>query len=213
MTACIQPVAMFGSELRWKGDQIRGTIERSNWLQLLVNHKGRATTGCFLTTNLAALSMESGLRPVAAQLENRLRRFGLRLFSLPQGDQTREVAGKRPLDNGPKTPSDTRGGWTAQSCWRNQKPSTRNWCRERRPKPKRSHGLTMFTDGSRLDRAAGYPVVWQSGHDQEAYNAECAALARALETASRRQDDPGGGHDLHGRPGRDQADGLGGARP
>jgi len=30
--------------------------------------------------------MESGIRAAAAQLENRQRRFGLRLLSLPQGD-------------------------------------------------------------------------------------------------------------------------------
>jgi len=59
-------------------------------------------------------------------------------------------------------------------------------------------GLTMFTDGSRLDDGAtGYAVVWKSGqtwkgikthmgYKQEAYDAECAAFARALEEASRR---------------------------
>jgi hypothetical protein len=63
-------------------------------------------------------------------------------------------------------------------------------------------GLTMFTDGPRLDSgAAGYAVAWQSGqrwvgikthmgYNQEAYAAECAALARALETAARRQTAP-----------------------
>jgi hypothetical protein len=44
-------------------------------------------------TNLGALAMESGLRPAAAQLENRQRRYGLRLLSLPQGSQAREVVG------------------------------------------------------------------------------------------------------------------------
>jgi hypothetical protein len=56
----------------------------------------------------------------------------------------------------------------------------------------------MFTDGSRLDSgAAGYAVTWQNGqhwvgskthtgYNQEVYDAECAALARALETAARR---------------------------
>jgi len=56
----------------------------------------------------------------------------------------------------------------------------------------------MFTDGSRLDGgAAGYAVVLKNGqpwvgiknhmgYNQEAYGAECAALARALESASRR---------------------------
>jgi ribonuclease HI len=60
-------------------------------------------------------------------------------------------------------------------------------------------GLTMFTDGSQLDSGAtGYAVVWQNGQswtgikihmgkNQEAYDAECAALARALEVAARRQ--------------------------
>jgi hypothetical protein len=33
------------------------------------------------------LVMKSGLRPAAAQLENRRWRFGLRLLSLPDGDQ------------------------------------------------------------------------------------------------------------------------------
>jgi hypothetical protein len=37
--------------------------------------------------------MESGLRPATAQLENRQRRFGLRLPSLPDGDQARELVG------------------------------------------------------------------------------------------------------------------------
>ena len=60
---------------------------------MLVNQEARATTGCFLTTNLGALSMESGLRAATAQLENRQRRFGLRLLSLPLGDQARQVVG------------------------------------------------------------------------------------------------------------------------
>ena len=58
-------------------------------------------------------------------------------------------------------------------------------------------GLTMFTDGSRLeDGATGYAVVWKNGrtwegikahmgYNQEAYDAECAALARALESVTR----------------------------
>ena len=63
-------------------------------------------------------------------------------------------------------------------------------------------GLTTFTDRSRLfNGAAGYAVVWKNGqtwadikthmgYNQEAYDAEYAALARALETASRRQMTP-----------------------
>jgi len=63
-------------------------------------------------------------------------------------------------------------------------------------------GLAIFTDGSRLNsRAAGYAVAWKSkgrwasikthmGYNQEAYDAECAALARALEMAGQRQTVP-----------------------
>ena len=93
MTACVQSVAMYGAELWWKGDLAEGTIGRAKELQILVNQEARATTGCFRTTNLGALSMESGLRSAPAQLENRQPRFGLRLLSLPEGDQAREVVG------------------------------------------------------------------------------------------------------------------------
>jgi len=62
-------------------------------LQVLVNQEARATTECFCTTNQGALVMEAGLRPAVAQLENRLRRFALRLLSLPEGEQAREVVG------------------------------------------------------------------------------------------------------------------------
>jgi len=63
-------------------------------------------------------------------------------------------------------------------------------------------GLTMFTDGSRLENGAtGCAVVWRRGRtctgakvhigsNQEAYDAECAALARALEEASKRNTIP-----------------------
>jgi len=77
MAACVQSAAMFGSELWWKGGNIRGTTGRADELQLLINHQPRATTGCFRTTNLGALSMESGLRPATNQLENRQRCFAL----------------------------------------------------------------------------------------------------------------------------------------
>jgi hypothetical protein len=41
--------------------------------------------------------MESGLRPATAQLENRQRRFGLRLLGLLDGDQARELVGAASL--------------------------------------------------------------------------------------------------------------------
>jgi len=79
MKACIQSAGMFGSELRWKGDHTTYTKGRPEELQLLVNQEARATTGYSQTTTLGALSMESGLRAATMQLENRQRRFGLRL--------------------------------------------------------------------------------------------------------------------------------------
>jgi len=60
----------------------------------------------------------------------------------------------------------------------------------------------MFTDGSKLDSGAtGYSVVWKRGltwvgvkvhmgSNQEAYDAECAALAHALEVVARRNTAP-----------------------
>jgi hypothetical protein len=91
MTACIQSVALFGAELWWKGGNVRGTTGRAEELQRLVNQQARATTGAFRTTNLGVLSMESGLRPASNQLENRQRRFGARLLSLPQGSAAPDI--------------------------------------------------------------------------------------------------------------------------
>jgi len=93
MMVCIQSTTMFGAELWWKGDYTTGTQGRVEEIQRLANQEARATTGCFRTTNLGVLSMESGIRAVAAQLENRQRHIGLRLFILPQGDQAQEVVG------------------------------------------------------------------------------------------------------------------------
>jgi len=61
MTACIESVAVFGSELWWKG----GSIQCANELQVLVN---QAATGCLRTTNLGALAMESGSDSYQQQL-------------------------------------------------------------------------------------------------------------------------------------------------
>ena len=59
-------------------------------------------------------------------------------------------------------------------------------------------GLTLWTDGSRdEDGGTGYAVVWRKGRSwagrkvhmgyfQEAYDAECAAIARALAVAAGR---------------------------
>ena len=123
---------MFGSERWWKGDHVQGTMGQANELQLLVNQEARATTGCFRTTNLGALSMESGLRAATTQLENRQRRFRLRLLSLPEGDQAREVVGAPTgigwrLKNALATADKLRG----QCCPRSWRPATQNCCKRR----------------------------------------------------------------------------------
>jgi hypothetical protein len=197
MTACIQSVAMFGAELWWKGDKMQGTIDRGKELQTLVNKQARAVTRCFGTTNLGALAMETGLRPAASQLENRLRRYGLRLLSLPAGDHGREVVGARSgigrrtknalaLAHRGKTETTTLleepKALDAETISEDEKTAK---AEAERTRP----GLTMFTDGSRLENGkVGYAVVRQKGRswvgvknhmgdNQEAYVAECAALA------------------------------------
>ena len=71
------------------------TIGRAEELQKEENKQARAVTGCSRTTNCGALAMESGFKLATAQLDNRQRRFGLWLLSLPDGDQAREVVGAR----------------------------------------------------------------------------------------------------------------------
>ena len=63
-------------------------------------------------------------------------------------------------------------------------------------------GLAIFTDGSRLESGAtGYGVACKAGnrwvgvkahmgYNQEAFDAECSALARALEVAAKRRTGP-----------------------
>jgi len=210
MTACVQSTAMFGSELWWRGDTGGGTIGRAEELQKEINKQARAITGCFQKTNLGALAMESGLRPAVAQLENRQRRFGLRLLSLPDGDQAREVVAARTVIGKRLKNSLTlahRG--TTETTVLLEDPEALDAAtiqedeKAAKAEAERSRpGITMFTDGSRLDSgAAGYAVVWQNGQswvgiknhmgcNQEAYDAECAAIARALEEATKRQTVP-----------------------
>jgi len=103
----------------------------------LVNQEARATTGCFRTTNLGALSMESGLSAATTQLENRQRRLGLRLLSLPKGDQVGEIVGTLlQLDGGLRTPPPTPGGRRPQFYLRSRRPQTQNRSRGRRRRPR-----------------------------------------------------------------------------
>jgi len=51
------------------------------------------------------------------------------------------------------------------------------------------------------------------GDNQEAYDAECAALAHALEIACAKEHDSRTSHDLFGHAGSHPADGIGRTRP
>jgi hypothetical protein len=132
---CHPPVASgeYGAELWWKGEDTRGTGGRAEDLQKLVNQKARTVTGCLRTTNLGALMMESEPRPATAQLENRQRRFRLRLLSLGRLESTVLVEDPKALDATTLVEDEAAAKTEAE-----------------RTRP----GLTMFTDGSRLDSGA-----------------------------------------------------------
>jgi ribonuclease HI len=199
---------MFGAELWWKGEQ-GGTSGLAKELQVLVNQEARATTGCFRRTNQGALAMEAGLRPASAQLENRQRRFALRLLSLPEGERARQIVGANTAI-GRRLGSALKYTWTETEKTvlpEEQEAFDAELIQEEREEAKREAekgrpGLVMFTDGSRMESgAAGYAVAWKDGqswkgikthmgYNQEAFDAECAALARALESASRRNTIP-----------------------
>jgi len=58
------------------------------------NQETRAATCCFGTENLrSSCSLESALRPAPVQLENRLRRLGVRLVNLQQDSQVSRLVG------------------------------------------------------------------------------------------------------------------------
>ena len=208
MTACIQVTAMFGAELWWKGKQ-GGTDGMAKELQVMVNWEARVTTGCFRTTNQRALVMESGLRPASNQLKNRQRRFGLRLLSLPQAAMAREIVGTQTAI-GKRLVSALSYTWTAMEeivLGSVPLPFEAEVIQEEREKAMEEAtapqpGLTMFTDGSRMEEGAtGYAVAskegqtWTGvktymGYNQEAFDAECATLTRALDLARRRDPTP-----------------------
>jgi len=178
-------------------------------LQKLVNLEARAVTGCFRTTNQAALGNEAGLRPAVAQLNNRQRRFGARLLALPRGDEARKIVG---APSGIGRRLEEALGYSGRMEETITLPLAANRLEletivEEKEEAKRTAGreragLTIFTDGSRArNGATGYAVTWKSrskwvgvkthlGYNQEAFDAECAALARALEVAARRRSAP-----------------------
>jgi len=205
MTACVQSVAMFRAKLWWKGGNACSTTGWAEELQLLVNQQAWAVTGAFRRTNQGALSMESGLRPAANQLENRQWRFGLYLLSLPQGKRARDVVGAD-TEIGKRLGAALCYSWTETEKTvlpEEPEPLEAALIQEEREEAKKEAekerpGLVMFTNGSRQEEGAvWYVVTWKDGltwkgikthmgYNQEAFDAECAALARPLETPAHR---------------------------
>jgi len=86
--ACVQASALFDSELWWTNG--RGVKGQANDIHLMVSRQARSTTGCYKSTNTGVVA-EAGLRPDTSLLDNRQRRFALRLAGLPSLDQARCV--------------------------------------------------------------------------------------------------------------------------
>ena len=158
---------MCGAELWWKGGNVCGTTGRAEELQLVVNQQARATTGAFWTTNLGALSMQSGLRPATNQPENRQQQFGLWLLSLTEGERARGIV-RAPTALGKRLSKALGYTWTETertilleepvSFDAEQVQEERE--EARRESEKKRPGLVFFTDRSRLENeAARYAVA------------------------------------------------------
>ena len=111
--------------------------------------------------------MESGLKPATNQLENRQRRFALRMLSLPQGEEARNLVGSN-TEIGKRLGTALNYTWTStEETVLNEESRTLDakLIQEGREEAKnvaeaQQPGLVMFTDRSRLEeRAAGYAVA------------------------------------------------------
>jgi len=73
--ACVQGVALYGSELWWDPSE----AGRRDDLQVLLNRQARSILGALPTTPQGALMRDSGLTPAPVILESRQQRFAARL--------------------------------------------------------------------------------------------------------------------------------------
>jgi hypothetical protein len=211
---------MYGTELWWKRTGNRGTEDGAEKLQKLVNQEARAVTGCFWRTNSGALVAEAGLRPATAQLDSRIRRYGLRLLSLPLGSQAKEIL-ETPMGVGKRLKTALGYSGRTETTVLPERPGTldavvvmESQAEAIKEAGRLRQGLTIFTDGARAGNGAiGYAVVWKRrqqwvgikshmAYNQEAFDAECAALARALVADHTRTSHNfygcSGGHPSHG---------------
>jgi len=206
LVACVQATALYGAELWWDDRKGAGVKTRCDDLQKLENQMGRAVTGNFRTTNLGVVMAESGLRPAECLLNNRSRRHVLRLMSLPKGNQAKSLPGCNTAMGQRMAHFSEHSGWVEEIILPEEGPTELDakitvaeaaWAEQEARKADGQPGLTLWTDGSRDENGGvGYAVVWRKGrrwagrkvhmgYYQEAYDAECAAIARALAVAAR----------------------------
>jgi len=205
LVACMQASALYGAELWWDDRKGAGVKNRRDELQRLEDQMGRAVTGNFRTTNLGVVMAESGLRPAESLLNNRSRRHVLRLMSLPRGKPSQVPPGRQHAygtTDGPLQRVFRSGGGSLLTGGRTDGTRGERLNRRRRVGGTGGEegglptGLVLWTDGSRDENGGtGYAVVWRKrrrwagrkvhmGYFQEAYDAECAAIARALAVAA-----------------------------
>jgi len=79
--ACVQAVALNGSELWWNPKE----AGRRDDLQLLLNRQARSILGALPTTPRGALMRESGLTPAPVVLDSRQQRLAVRLADACSG--------------------------------------------------------------------------------------------------------------------------------
>jgi len=147
---------------------------------------------------------ESGLRPAESLLNNRSRRHVLRLMSLPKGNQAKSLPGGNTAMGQRMVHFSEYSGWVEEIYLPEDGPTElvanvtiadAEWAEQEARRADSQPGLVLWTDGSRDEN--GGVVVWRKGRRwagrkvhmgffQEAYDAECAAIAHALAEAAER---------------------------
>jgi len=115
--------------------------------------------------------MESRMRPATVQLDNRQRRFTARLLSLPAGSEARGIVGAQSAI-GRRLEASIGYSGRVEGTEITSRPEKLEAVRivEERERAieeaeKDREGLTIFTDGSRLESGAtGYGVAWKAGN-------------------------------------------------
>jgi hypothetical protein len=138
--ACIQAVALYGSELWW--DPTGGSWQDD--LQLLLNRQARSTLGTLPTTPRGALIRDSGVTPAAVALDARKQWFVAALANACEGSKL-----KPPFEY--PTPHASVGRVAATEHARGTIAETMRW-----PKPGERPGVkaTMLEDDTEAKKAA-----------------------------------------------------------